>query len=53
MTRQVLITDGAGFVGSSLGLGLAQLYPESLAQRFDEILSSHLLTNLIRSALFY
>jgi CDP-paratose 2-epimerase len=28
MTRQVLITGGAGFVGSSLGLGLAQLYPD-------------------------
>jgi len=28
MTRQVLITGGAGFVGSSLGLGLAQRYPD-------------------------
>jgi len=28
MSRQVLITGGAGFVGSSLGLGLAQLYPD-------------------------
>jgi CDP-paratose 2-epimerase len=28
MTRQVLITGGAGFVGSSLGLGLAQGYPD-------------------------
>jgi CDP-paratose 2-epimerase len=28
MTRQVLITGGTGFVGSSLGLGLAQLYPD-------------------------
>jgi CDP-paratose 2-epimerase len=28
MARQVLITGGAGFVGSSLGLGLAQLYPD-------------------------
>jgi CDP-paratose 2-epimerase len=27
MTRKVLITGGAGFVGSSLGLGLAQRYP--------------------------
>ncbi|MFM6062770.1 MAG: NAD-dependent epimerase/dehydratase family protein, partial [Microcystis panniformis] len=28
MTRQVLITGGAGFVGSSLALGLAQRYPD-------------------------
>ncbi|MGB5632961.1 MAG: NAD-dependent epimerase/dehydratase family protein [Waterburya sp.] len=28
MSRQVLITGGAGFVGSSVGLGLAQRYPE-------------------------
>jgi CDP-paratose 2-epimerase len=28
MTRRVLITGGAGFVGSSLGLGLAQRYPD-------------------------
>ena len=28
MTRQVLITGGAGFVGSSLGLGLTQRYPD-------------------------
>jgi CDP-paratose 2-epimerase len=28
MARQVLITGGAGFVGSSLGLGLAQRYPD-------------------------
>lgn len=28
MSRRVLITGGAGFVGSSLGLGLAQRYPE-------------------------
>jgi CDP-paratose 2-epimerase len=28
MSRRVLITGGAGFVGSSLGLGLAQRYPD-------------------------
>lgn len=28
MSRRVLITGGAGFVGSSLGLGLAQHYPD-------------------------
>jgi CDP-paratose 2-epimerase len=28
MTRKILITGGAGFVGSSLGLGLAQRYPD-------------------------
>jgi CDP-paratose 2-epimerase len=28
MTRRVLITGGAGFVGSSLGLGLAELHPD-------------------------
>jgi CDP-paratose 2-epimerase len=28
MSKQVLITGGAGFVGSALGLGLAQRYPD-------------------------
>jgi CDP-paratose 2-epimerase len=28
MSKQVLITGGAGFVGSSLGLGLTQRYPD-------------------------
>jgi CDP-paratose 2-epimerase len=28
VSRQVLITGGAGFVGSSLGIGLANLYPD-------------------------
>ena len=28
MSKRVLITGGAGFVGSSLGLGLAQRYPD-------------------------
>ena len=28
MSRRVLITGGSGFVGSSLGLGLAQRHPD-------------------------
>jgi CDP-paratose 2-epimerase len=28
MSRQILITGGAGFVGSSLGIGLASIYPD-------------------------
>jgi CDP-paratose 2-epimerase len=28
MSRRVLITGGSGFVGSTLGIGLAQLYPD-------------------------
>jgi CDP-paratose 2-epimerase len=28
MNKKVLITGGAGFVGSALGLGLAQRYPD-------------------------
>jgi CDP-paratose 2-epimerase len=28
MSRQILITGGAGFVGSSLGIGFANLYPD-------------------------
>ena len=37
MTRQVLITGGAGFVGSSLGLGLAQRYPDWKITALDNL----------------
>lgn len=37
MTRQVLITGGAGFVGSALGLGLAQRYPEWQITALDNL----------------
>ena len=37
MSRQVLITGGAGFVGSSLGLGLAQRYPEWQITALDNL----------------
>ncbi len=45
MTRQVLITGGAGFVGSSLGLGLAQRYPDwkiiALERKLRVLITSH------------
>lgn len=37
MSRQVLITGGAGFVGSSLGLGLAQRYPDWQITALDNL----------------
>lgn len=37
MSRKVLITGGAGFVGSSLGLGLAQRYPDWKITALDNL----------------
>jgi len=37
MNRKVLITGGAGFVGSSLGLGLAQRYPDWQITALDNL----------------
>lgn len=37
MIRRVLITGGAGFVGSSLGLGLAQRYPDWKITALDNL----------------
>ncbi|URD51514.1 NAD-dependent epimerase/dehydratase family protein [Chroococcidiopsis sp. CCNUC1] len=37
MTRQVLITGGAGFVGSTLALGLAQRYPDWQITALDNL----------------
>ncbi|MEA5581270.1 NAD-dependent epimerase/dehydratase family protein [Nodularia harveyana UHCC-0300] len=37
MTRRVLITGGAGFVGSSLGLGLAKRYPDWKITALDNL----------------
>lgn len=37
MTRKVLITGGAGFVGSSLGLGLARRYPDWQITALDNL----------------
>ena len=37
MTRNVLITGGAGFVGSSLGLGLARRYPDWKIKVLDNL----------------
>jgi CDP-paratose 2-epimerase len=37
MTRKVLITGGAGFVGSSLGLGLKERYPDWKITAFDNL----------------
>lgn len=37
MSRRVLITGGAGFVGSTLGLGLAQRYPEWKITALDNL----------------
>src|SRR4030067_729334 len=37
MSRRVLITGGAGFVGSSLGLGLAQRYPNWQITALDNL----------------
>jgi CDP-paratose 2-epimerase len=37
MSRQVLITGGAGFVGSSLGLGLAQRHPDWKITALDNL----------------
>lgn len=37
MSRQVLITGGAGFVGSSLGIGLAQRYPDWKITALDNL----------------
>lgn len=37
MSRRVLITGGAGFVGSSLGLGLVQRYPEWQITALDNL----------------
>jgi CDP-paratose 2-epimerase len=37
MSRRVLITGGAGFVGSALGLGLAQRYPDWQIAALDNL----------------
>ena len=37
MSRQILITGGAGFVGSALGLGLAQRYPDWKITALDNL----------------
>lgn len=37
MNKRVLITGGAGFVGSSLGLGLAQRYPDWKITALDNL----------------
>ncbi|WP_275670439.1 MULTISPECIES: hypothetical protein [Okeania] len=37
MSKRVLITGGAGFVGISLGLGLAQRYPEWQITALDNL----------------
>ncbi|MEA5536455.1 NAD-dependent epimerase/dehydratase family protein [Crocosphaera sp. XPORK-15E] len=37
MTRKVLITGGAGFVGSGLGLGLTKLYPDWKITALDNL----------------
>ncbi len=37
MNRRVLITGGAGFVGSSIGLGLAQRYPDWRITALDNL----------------
>lgn len=37
MSRQILITGGAGFVGSSLGLGLAHRYPNWKITALDNL----------------
>ncbi|MCL1468540.1 NAD-dependent epimerase/dehydratase family protein [Argonema galeatum] len=37
MSRKVLITGGAGFVGSSLGLGLAERYPDWKITALDNL----------------
>jgi CDP-paratose 2-epimerase len=37
MTRKILITGGAGFVGSSLGLGLAQRHPSWKITALDNL----------------
>lgn len=37
MSKQVLITGGAGFVGSALGLGLAQRYPDWQITALDNL----------------
>lgn len=37
MSRKVLITGGAGFVGSALGLGLAQRYPDWKIAALDNL----------------
>lgn len=37
MSRRVLITGGAGFVGSALGLGLAQRYPDWQITALDNL----------------
>ncbi|MFM6911282.1 MAG: NAD-dependent epimerase/dehydratase family protein, partial [Dolichospermum sp.] len=37
MSRRILITGGAGFVGSALGLGLAQRYPDWKITALDNL----------------
>jgi CDP-paratose 2-epimerase len=37
MTKKVLITGGAGFVGSTLGIGLAQRYPDWKITALDNL----------------
>ena len=37
MTQRILITGGAGFVGSALGLGLAQRYPDWQITALDNL----------------
>jgi CDP-paratose 2-epimerase len=37
MTKKILITGGAGFVGSNLGVGLAQKYPDWLIMALDNL----------------
>ncbi len=37
MTKKVLITGGAGFVGSALGLGLTQKHPDWKITALDNL----------------
>jgi CDP-paratose 2-epimerase len=48
MNRRVLITGGAGFVGSSLGLGLAQLHPDWRIIALDNLKRRGSELNLLR-----
>ena len=48
MTRKVLITGGAGFVGSSLGLGLSQRYPDWQIIALDNLKRRGSELNLVR-----
>ncbi|MFM6531347.1 MAG: NAD-dependent epimerase/dehydratase family protein, partial [Dolichospermum sp.] len=37
MNKQILITGGAGFVGSALAIGLAQRYPDCKITALDNL----------------